>query len=91
MRIISRNGALAAMAMLGILLVFFFPSIGGPFSIRNGPVTVFRTLVAARRLFYGISAALLVTSARRCILYLECMKQAAVHVNCDLELFTLRC
>ena len=68
MRMVSRTGALALMAVLGILLVFFFPAPSGPFSVTNGPATAFRALEAARGLFATMSAALLVATALRCIL-----------------------
>ena len=60
MRMLSRVGALALLAVLGILLVFFFPATSGPFSVTNGPATAFRALDAARGLFAAMSAALLV-------------------------------
>jgi hypothetical protein len=90
MRTLSRTGALALMAMLGILLVFFFPASCGPFSVTNGPATAFRALDAARGVFAAMSAALLV-AALQCVCRLEFLAQTAVPVNCDLELFALRC
>ena len=91
MRMVSGTGALALMAVLGILLVFFFPAPCGPFSVTNGPATAFRALEAARGLFAAMSAALLVATALRCILHMESMTQATVRVSYDPELFTLRC
>jgi hypothetical protein len=91
MRMLSRTGALALMAVLGVLLVFFFPAPSGPFSVTNGPATAFRALEAARGLFAAMSAALLVATALRCILHMQSMAQAAVRVSYDPELFALRC
>ncbi len=91
MRVVSRTGALAFMAMLGILLVFFFPAPCGPFSVTNGPATAFRALAAARGLFAAISAALLVSTALRCVLYLDFVTRTVVRVSGDPELFALRC
>lgn len=91
MRMVSRTGALALMAVLGILLVFFFPAPSGPFSVTNGPATAFRALEAARGLFAAMSAALLVATALRCILHMESMTQTTVRVSYDPELFALRC
>jgi hypothetical protein len=88
---VSRTGALALMAMLGILLVFFFPATCGPFSVTNGPATAFRALAAAQGLFAAMSAALLVAAALRCVLYMESMTRTVVRVNYDPELFALRC
>jgi hypothetical protein len=89
MRMIFRSGALAAMAIFGILLVFLFPPICVPFSIR--PVIVFRTVLAACRLFCAISGALLVNFARRRVFYLKSMVRITVHIDYDLERFALRC
>ncbi len=91
MRMVSRTGALALMAVLGILLVFFFPAPSGPFSVTNGPATAFRALEAARGLFAAMSAALLVATALRCILQMEYVSQTTVRVSYDPELFALRC
>ncbi len=91
MRLVSRTGALALMAMLGILLVFFFPAASGPFSVTNGPATAFRALTAARGLFAAISAALLVAAARRCVLYVRLMMGTFVQMNHLPALLALRC
>ncbi len=91
MRMVSRTGALALMAMLGILLVFFFPAPCGPFSVTNGPATAFRAFAAAQGLFAAMSAALLVAAALRCVLYMESVTPTVVRVNYDPELFALRC
>jgi phosphoglycerol transferase MdoB-like AlkP superfamily enzyme len=88
---VSRTGALALMAVLGILLVFFFPAPSGPFSVTNGPATAFRALEAARGLFAAMSAALLVATALRCIVHMESMTQATVRASYDPEFFALRC
>jgi hypothetical protein len=87
---VSRIGALALLAMLGILLVFFFPATSGPFSVTNGPATAFRALDAARGVFAAMSAALLV-AALQCVCRLEFLARTAVLVSYDLELFALRC
>jgi hypothetical protein len=87
---VSRIGALALLAMLGILLVFFFPATTGPFSVTNGPATAFRALDAARGVFAAMCAALLV-AALQCVCRLEFLAQTAVLVSYDLELFALRC
>ncbi len=91
MRMVSRTGAFALMAMLGILLVFFFPAPSGPFSVTNGPATAFRALAAARGLFAAMSAALLVAAVRRCVLYLRFTMGTAVQMNYDPALLALRC
>jgi hypothetical protein len=91
MRMVSRTGALALMAVLGILLVFFFPAASGPFSVTHGPATAFRALKAARGLFAAMSAALLIAAALRCVLHLESMARLAVHASYAPELFALRC
>ena len=91
MRLVSRTGALALMAVLGILLVFFFPAASGPFSVTNGPATAFRALDAARGLFAAMTAALLVATVLRCILRLEVMARIPVPVSCGSELYALRC
>jgi hypothetical protein len=88
---LSRVGAMSLLAMLGILLVFFFPAACGPFSVTNGPATAFRALAAARGVFAAMSAALLVAAALRCILHAEAGTQTADQVNYDSELFALRC
>jgi hypothetical protein len=87
----SQCGALALLAMLGTLLVFFFPAPCGPFSVTNGPVTAFRALTAATRVFAAMGAALLLASLLRCILVLESMAQIAVRISFDPDLFVLRC
>lgn len=91
MRLVSRTGALALMAVLGVLLVFFFPAVSGPFSVTNGPATAFRALDAARGLFAAMTAALLVAAVLRCILRLELMALIPVPVSCGSELYALRC
>ncbi len=91
MSMVSRTGALALMAVLGILLVFFFPAPIGAYSVTNGPATAFRALEAARGLFAAMSAALLVATALRCIVQMESVSQTTVQVSYDPELFALRC
>jgi hypothetical protein len=91
MKVVSRTGALALMAVLGILLVFFFPAASGPFSVTNGPATAFRALAAARGLFAAMSAALLVAAALRCILRVESMVRISVRFSCESEMYALRC
>lgn len=90
MRMLSRVGALALLAMFGILLIFFCPAASGPFSVTNGPATAFRALDAARGVFAAMSAALLV-AALQCVYRLESLSQTAVPAGYDLELFALRC
>ena len=90
MRVVTRIGALALLALLGILLVFFFPAASGPFSVTNGPATAFRALDAARGVFAAMSAALLV-AALQCVCRLQFLTRTAVLVSYDLELFALRC
>jgi hypothetical protein len=87
---LSRIGVLTLLAMLGILLVFFFPASSGPFSVTNGPATAFRALDAARGLFASMSAALLV-AVMRCAFCLEPLARPLVSVNYDPELFAFRC
>ena len=57
--ILSRKFAFALLAMLGVLLVFFFPVRFGPLSVTHGPATVFRALAAARGMFAAMRMALL--------------------------------
>jgi hypothetical protein len=90
MKMFSRVSTLTLLAMLGILLVFFCPASSGPFSVTNGPATVFRALAAAHALFATMSAALLV-AAMRCVLRLESRARAIVADSYDPELFALRC
>jgi hypothetical protein len=90
MRMVSRVAALALLAMLGVLLVFFCPASSGPFSVTNGPATAFRALAAARGLFAAMSAALLVASLQ-CVLRLECLAQTIDAVNYDTEVMAFRC
>ena len=90
MRILSRGGALALLAMFGILLVFFFPATSGPFSVTNGPATAFRSVIAARGLFAAMSAALLI-AALRCVLDLGTLERTFAPANFGSELFSLRC
>jgi len=90
MRVLSRAGALTLLAVLGILLVFFWPAASGPYSVTNGPATAFRALEAAHALFAAMSAALLV-AAMLCVLRLESLPRNVVVVNYDPELFTFRC
>ena len=80
MRMLSQAGALALIAVLGILLVFFCPAASGPYSVTNGPATAFRALAAARGLFAAIGAALLV-AALRCVLRLDAVAQTMVPMN----------
>lgn len=91
MRLLSRVGTLALLALLGTLLVFFFPAHCGAFSVTNGPATAFRALTAARQIFAAINAALLVAAARMTILYLRCTMVVATHKSSDTALFALRC
>jgi len=90
MRILSRGGTLALLAVLGILLVFFCPARTGPYSVTNGPATVFRALEAADAVFVAMSAALLVVILR-CTLHLELLTRTIAAVDYDPEVFTLRC
>jgi hypothetical protein len=40
-------GALAVMAVLSMLAIFFFPSVQGPYSVVHGPCTALLSLRAA--------------------------------------------
>jgi hypothetical protein len=62
---ISRTIALAILAIVGILLVFVCPASGGPFTVTNGPATVFRALVAAHAVFAAISTVLMLAILRQ--------------------------
>jgi hypothetical protein len=87
---LSRNGRIALLAVIGVLLVFFFPVTCGPFSATNGPATAFRALAAVCCLFAAIGAALLVASTLRCELVRQ-SKRIADHMNYDPAFFALRC
>jgi hypothetical protein len=89
---LSRKGAIACLALLGILFVSFFPANFGPFTVTNGPATAFRALEAASGLFDAISTAVIVAIVPRCILFLPHVTQTAVEqLNCDPALVSLRC
>jgi hypothetical protein len=78
------------MAILGILLVFFFPASSGPFSVTNGPATAFRALAAAQGLFAAMGA-LFVAFTLRSVLDLQSTTQTVEQMNCDPALLALRC
>jgi Na+/melibiose symporter-like transporter len=86
---LSRNGRIALLAVIGILLVFFSPATCGPFSATNGPATAFRALAAVCCLFAAIGM-LLVASTLQCKLVRQ-SKRTAGHMNYDPALFALRC
>lgn len=90
MKVLSRGGALTVLAVLGILLVFFCPARTGPYSVTNGPATVFRALEAADAVFVAMSTALLV-AFMQCYFRLESLTRNITAVNYDPEIFTLRC
>lgn len=46
--------ALAVVALLSVLMVFFFPALQGPYPAIHGPVTALLSLRAAARLRLGI-------------------------------------
>lgn len=64
MKVLSRPALFAVLAMLGVVLVFLFPATCGPFSVTNGPATVFRALTAARAVFAAMGAAMLLDLVR---------------------------
>lgn len=47
--------ALALLAVLCILSIFFFPAHQGPYSVIHGPVTALRAMVLAFRLFCALT------------------------------------
>ena len=49
--------ALAVMAVLSVLTIFFFPSLQGPYSVVHGPVTALLSLRAATMLRSAIARA----------------------------------
>jgi hypothetical protein len=89
---LSRKGAIACLALLGILLVSFFPANIGPFTVTNGPATAFRALEAAIGLFDAIGTAVIVAIVPRCILFLPSATHTPVgQLTCDPALVSLRC
>jgi hypothetical protein len=56
---ISRIGTIALLALLGTLLVFFFPAACGPFTATNGPATAFRAAAAFLALLISLCSSLL--------------------------------
>jgi hypothetical protein len=87
---LSLNGRIALLAVMGVLLVFFFPATCGPFSATHGPATAFRALAAICCLFTAMGAALLVASMLRFELVRE-SKRTDDHIDYDPALFALRC
>ena len=49
--------ALAVMAVLSVLAIFFFPSLQGPYSVVHGPVTALLSLRAATMVRNAIARA----------------------------------
>lgn len=49
--------ALAVMAVLSVLSIFFFPSLQGPYSVVHGPVTALLSLRAATMMRNAIASA----------------------------------
>lgn len=90
MRMLSRNGLLALLAVFGILLVFFFPASCGPFSVTNGPATAFRALELARGVFAAMSVLLLVLLLQ-CNCREELQVRIVVNTVDDPALLNLRC
>lgn len=90
MKIFSGTSALALFAILGIVLIFFFPSASGPFSVTNGPATAFRSLAAAHAVFAAISAAMLL-AVLRCVFRLQSVTQSAGQTKNDPAFVALRC
>lgn len=91
MRILSRVGTLALLAILGTLFVSFFPASCGSFTVTHGPATAFRALDAAHKLFAAISGALLTAALLRCISFLKLHACTYVQVSDNSVLFSLRC
>lgn len=91
MRIVSGAGSLAVMAVLGILLVFFFPAHFGAFSVTHGPATAFRAVATAWRIFSALSAALLMAVFRSAVLRSHCATRAFAQKNYGSGFFALRC
>jgi len=89
MRILPR--ALTVLAMLGILLVFFFPAPCGPYSVTHGPATAFRAHASAQGLLAAMSTAFLMVAVLQCIFYLECLTAALFQMNYGPQISTLRC
>ena len=57
---ILRKSATVLLAVVAILLIFFFPAHIGPFSVTHGPATAFRALRAARRIIASMATACLI-------------------------------
>jgi hypothetical protein len=59
---ISRIGTIALLALLGTLLVFFFPAAIGPFTATNGPATALRAAASAQALLMLLCSSLLIAT-----------------------------
>ena len=88
---ISRIGTIALLALLGTLLVFFFPAACGPFTATNGPATAFRAAAAFQALLILLCNSLLIALLQRRAL---CIAADPVLPSCDRccsTPFSLRC
>jgi len=87
---LSKNSRIALLAVVGVLLVFFFPATCGPFSATNGPATAFRALAAVCCFFAAIGATLLVASMLRFELVRR-SNRTDDRIDYNPALFALRC
>jgi hypothetical protein len=87
----SRIGTIALLALLGTLLVFFFPAACGPFTVTYGPATAFRAAAAVQKLLILLCSSLLIALLQRCAF---CLAADPVLPGCDhgsSTPFSLRC
>jgi hypothetical protein len=87
----SRIGTIALLALLGTLVVFFFPAACGPFTATNGPATAFRAAAAFQALLILLCTSLLIALLQR---HAFCIAADPVLPSCDhgsSTPFSLRC
>ena len=79
---ISRIGTIALLALLGTLLVFFFPAACGPFTATYGPATAFRAAAAVQALLILLCSLVAHRPAAATFLFRDCDPFPPVRRSC---------
>ena len=73
----SRIGTIALLALLGTLLVFFFPAACGPFTATNGPATALRAAAAFQALLILLCSSLLIALLQQHPFCIDCRSRSS--------------
>jgi hypothetical protein len=91
MKMMSRLGTVALLAILGTVLVFLFPAAIGPFTATNGPATALRAAASVQALLMLLCSSLLVALLQRSSFSATVEPVSPCPGGHDFASFSLRC